>query len=127
MFDIGFWELLLVGIVALVVLGPERLPGAIRSVAHWVKLVRGTAQSVKAELEQELKLQALHDDLKKAQSLNMQNLSPELQQSIDELKSAAQSVTRPYADTPASTATAASSAADPVRAADTATSQEPKP
>ncbi|WP_159217753.1 Sec-independent protein translocase protein TatB, partial [Klebsiella pneumoniae] len=33
MFDIGFWELVLIAIVALVVLGPERLPHAIRSVA----------------------------------------------------------------------------------------------
>ncbi|HHO2170661.1 TPA: Sec-independent protein translocase protein TatB [Aeromonas hydrophila] len=96
MFDIGFWELVVIGVVALVVLGPERLPVAIRTASHWIRLIRSTANSVKAELEQELKLQDLHNDLKKAELLQMNNLSPELQESIEQLKTAAQSVTRPY-------------------------------
>ena len=96
MFDIGFWELVVIGVVALVVLGPERLPVAIRTASHWIRLIRSTANSVKAELEQELKLQDLHNDLKKAERLQMNNLSPELQESIEQLKTAAQSVTRPY-------------------------------
>lgn len=96
MFDIGFWELVVIGVVALVVLGPERLPVAIRTASHWIKLIRSTANSVKTELEQELKLQELHNDLKKAEQLQMSNLSPELQESIEQLKAAAQSVNRPY-------------------------------
>ncbi|WP_310597558.1 Sec-independent protein translocase protein TatB [Aeromonas aquatica] len=96
MFDIGFWELVVIGVVALVVLGPERLPVAIRTASHWIKLIRSTANSVKSELEQELKLQELHNDLKKAEQLQMSNLSPELQESIEQLKAAAQSVNRPY-------------------------------
>jgi len=96
MFDIGFWELVVIGVVALVVLGPERLPVAIRTASHWIRLICSTANSVKAELEQELKLQDLHNDLKKAEQLQMNNLSPELQESIEQLKTAAQSVTRPY-------------------------------
>ncbi|WP_434664879.1 Sec-independent protein translocase protein TatB [Aeromonas sp. NJAU223] len=100
MFDIGFWELVVIAVVALVVLGPERLPGAIRTAAHWIKLIRSTANSVKSELEQELKLQELHNDLKKAETLKMSNLSPELQESIEQLKTAAQSVNRPYQPQP---------------------------
>ena len=96
MFDIGFWELVVIGVVALVVLGPERLPVAIRTASHWIRLIRSTANSVKSELEQELKLQELHNDLKKAERLQMNNLSPELQESIEQLKAAAQSVNRPY-------------------------------
>ncbi|MGL4932789.1 MAG: Sec-independent protein translocase protein TatB [Aeromonas sp.] len=96
MFDIGFWELVLIGVVALVVLGPERLPVAIRTLTGWIRLIRSTANSVKSELEQELKLHELHSDLKKAEQLQMSNLSPELQQSIEQLKAAAQSVNRPY-------------------------------
>ncbi len=96
MFDIGFWELIVIGVVALVVLGPERLPVAIRTASHWIRLIRSTANSVKSELEQELKLQELHNDLKKAEKLQMNNLSPELQESIEQLKAAAQSVNRPY-------------------------------
>ena len=96
MFDIGFWELVVIGVVALVVLGPERLPVAIRTATRWIRLIRSTANSVKSELEQELKLQELHNDLKKAEQLQMSNLSPELQESIEQLKAAAQSVNRPY-------------------------------
>ncbi|MDP5147195.1 Sec-independent protein translocase protein TatB [Shewanella sp. ULN5] len=97
MFDgIGFMELLLIGILGLVVLGPERLPVAVRSITGWIRAIKRMANSVKDELEQELKIEQLHADLKKAESKGLSNLSPELQQSIDELKQAAQSVNRPY-------------------------------
>jgi sec-independent protein translocase protein TatB len=97
MFDgIGFMELLLIGILGLVVLGPERLPVAVRSITGWIRAIKRMANSVKDELEQELKIEQLHADLKKAESKGLSNLSPELQQSMDELKQAAQSVNRPY-------------------------------
>ncbi|MFV0597932.1 Sec-independent protein translocase protein TatB [Shewanella sp.] len=104
MFDgIGFMELLLIGVLGLVVLGPERLPVAVRSVTGWIRAMKRMANSVKEELEQELKIEQLHADLKKAESKGLSNLSPELQESIDQLKQAAQSVNRPYQvqDTPA--------------------------
>ncbi|WP_025821297.1 Sec-independent protein translocase protein TatB [Shewanella marina] len=97
MFDgIGFSELLLIGILGLVVLGPERLPTAVRSITGWIRAMKRMANSVKDELEQELKLEELHNDLKKAENKGLSNLSPELQESIDQLKQAAQSVNRPY-------------------------------
>ncbi|MFL9708867.1 Sec-independent protein translocase protein TatB, partial [Aeromonas veronii] len=61
MFDIGFWELIVIAVVALVVLGPERLPEAVRTLAKWVKLVRNTANAVKMELSEELRIQELHN------------------------------------------------------------------
>ncbi|WP_133182229.1 Sec-independent protein translocase protein TatB [Shewanella decolorationis] len=97
MFDgIGFMELLLIGVLGLVVLGPERLPVAVRSVTSWIRAMKRMANSVKEELEQELKIEQLHADLKKAESKGLSNLSPELQESIEQLKQAAQSVNRPY-------------------------------
>ncbi|MEI6859824.1 MAG: Sec-independent protein translocase protein TatB [Shewanella sp.] len=93
---IGFMELLLIGILGLVVLGPERLPVAVRSITKWIRAMKNMANSVKDELEQELKIEQLHSDLKKAESLGLKNISPELQDSIDQLKDAAQSVNRPY-------------------------------
>lgn len=54
MLDIGFMELLLVAIIALVVLGPERLPQAIKTTAYWVGKIRRSFQSVKDELEREI-------------------------------------------------------------------------
>ncbi|XAW89487.1 Sec-independent protein translocase protein TatB [Vibrio sp. CDRSL-10 TSBA] len=97
MFDIGFWELVLISVVALVVLGPERLPTAIRSVAKFVSSAKNMANSVKDELAHELKVQELQENLRKAEQMNMKNLSPELQESVDTLKQAARDVQRPYA------------------------------
>ena len=54
MFDIGFSELLVIGVVALVVLGPERLPKAARFAGLWVRKARAQWYSVKAEFEREL-------------------------------------------------------------------------
>ena len=73
MFDIGFSELFLIGIVALVVLGPERLPKAARFVGLWVRRARAQWYSVKSELEHELaddelrrSLRATRDELRAA-------------------------------------------------------------
>ncbi|SGY98805.1 Sec-independent translocase [Moritella viscosa] len=98
MFDIGFWEIVVISVLGLLVLGPERLPVAIRTVSTWVKTIKGAANSVKEELSHELKIQEMHDNLKKAEQQGMNNISPDLQSSIDSLRDAAASVTRPYAD-----------------------------
>lgn len=89
MFDIGFSELILLIVLGLVVLGPKRLPIAIRTVMDWVKTIRGLAANVQNELKQELKLQELQDSIKKAESLNLQALSPELSKTVEELKAQA--------------------------------------
>lgn len=98
MFDIGFWELVLISVVGLVVLGPERLPHAIRSVSRFVGAAKSMANSVKDELSHELKVQELQENLRKAEQMGMDDLSPELKSSVEELKKAAQSVNRPYAE-----------------------------
>lgn len=90
MFDIGFSELVLVFIVGLVVLGPKRLPIAIRTVMGWVRTIRGLAANVQNELAQELKLQELQESIKKAEELNLSKLSPELGKTVEDLKQSAQ-------------------------------------
>ncbi|MBJ2145925.1 Sec-independent protein translocase subunit TatB [Vibrio sp. IB15] len=97
MFDIGFWELVLISVVGLVVLGPERLPVAIRSVSKFVGAAKSMANSVKDELSHELKVQELQENLRKAEQMGMEDLSPDLKASVDELKQAAAEVQRPYA------------------------------
>ncbi len=54
MFDLGFWELALVALVALVVIGPERLPQVMRTTGTWLSRLRGMTLSIRSELEQEL-------------------------------------------------------------------------
>lgn len=63
MFDIGFWELVLVGLVSLLVFGPERLPRVARETALWIRKARSMVASVKAEIDQELQLQELKQSL----------------------------------------------------------------
>ncbi|KEA50433.1 MULTISPECIES: Sec-independent protein translocase protein TatB [Mangrovibacter] len=96
MFDIGFGELLLIFIIGLVVLGPERLPVAVKTVAGWVRALRSLASTVQNELAQELKLQEFQDSLKKVEKASMDHLTPELKSSMDELREAAESMKRSY-------------------------------
>ena len=96
MFDIGFWEITLIGIMGLVVLGPERLPVAIRTLRSWITGVRKFSDTVKAEVTEELRIHELHSNLKKAEQGDLQNLSPEIAASLESLKEAASSVTEPF-------------------------------
>ncbi|HRH91400.1 MAG TPA: Sec-independent protein translocase protein TatB [Agitococcus sp.] len=54
MFDVGFSELILLGIVALVVLGPEKLPHAARMAGAWLGRIRRTVIDIQAEIEKEV-------------------------------------------------------------------------
>lgn len=92
MFDIGFSELILIFVIGLVVLGPKRLPIAIRTVMGWVRTIRGLAANVQNELAQELKLQELQESIKKAEALNLSQLSPELSKTVEELKQSAEKI-----------------------------------
>lgn len=96
MFDIGFWELTLIGVMGLVVLGPERLPVAIRTIKGWITGVRKFSDSVKSELTEELRVHELHANLKKAEQADMTNLSPEVAESVKSLQEAAAMVNEPF-------------------------------
>ena len=61
MFDIGFWEISLIMVIALLVVGPERLPRMARTIGLWVGKGRQILNSVKADIDRELKA----DELKK--------------------------------------------------------------
>jgi sec-independent protein translocase protein TatB len=68
MFDFGFWELVLVFIVALLVIGPERLPGVARKVGLWVGKAKRFVTSVRSDIERELRAEELREMLNKQQS-----------------------------------------------------------
>ena len=67
MFDIGFSEIFVIAIVALLVLGPERLPKAARFAGLWVRRARAQWHSVKSELENELAAEELKRSLRETQ------------------------------------------------------------
>ena len=54
MFDIGFWELAIIGVVALLVIGPERLPSVAKSVGHWVGKAKQFVSYVQSDIKTEI-------------------------------------------------------------------------
>lgn len=78
MFDVGFWELSLVFVVALIVLGPERLPRAARTAGLWMGKARQMLSSVKADIDRELKAEELKAMMEKRPAV------PELDELVQE-------------------------------------------
>ncbi len=74
MFDVGFWEVGIIALIALLVLGPERLPRAARTAGLWVGKARRTLAEVKRDIDREIdaadlkELKTIKDDLKETES-----------------------------------------------------------
>ena len=79
MFDIGFFEIVFIFIVTLLVVGPEKLPRVARTAGLWLGKLRGFVSSVKADIDREI----ASEELKKA--LERQAAVPELEELIDEV------------------------------------------
>ena len=65
MFDIGFVELVICSIIALLVLGPERLPQAARATGRWIGGARRMVSQFTSELDRQLKAEELREELRK--------------------------------------------------------------
>lgn len=65
MFDIGFWEILVIALVALIVVGPERLPKLIRVTGLWIGRAQASLHAIKTDISRELRAQELKDALNK--------------------------------------------------------------
>jgi len=61
MFDVSFWELLIIGAIALVVVGPERLPRLVRTLGLWAGRARASFQSIRDEVEREVNAEGLRE------------------------------------------------------------------
>ncbi|AMD01998.1 Sec-independent protein translocase protein TatB [Halomonas chromatireducens] len=88
MFDIGFLELLILGVVGLLVLGPERLPKAARTVGLWVGKIKRSVSSMQREISSQLEAEELRQKLKEQQS--------KLDESLDRAKRDVESIAKPY-------------------------------
>jgi sec-independent protein translocase protein TatB len=64
MFDVGLSEILLVAIVALLILGPEQIPDAIRFISRFAVRARGIIQTASDELKKQAPLKEIADDIK---------------------------------------------------------------
>jgi sec-independent protein translocase protein TatB len=113
MFDIGFSELLVIGVVALIVIGPEKLPRMARTVGHLAGRLQRYVSDVKADINREIELEELRkmrDSMQQAASnfessvqSEVSKTETDLNKSVDEMK---QSVDNPVdwrekAETPA--------------------------
>jgi sec-independent protein translocase protein TatB len=85
MFDIGFTELLLIALVALVVLGPERLPGAVRTASLWIGRLKRSFSAIKAEVEREIGADEIRRQLHNEQILELEREMKAMQQSVSSL------------------------------------------
>ena len=84
MFDIGFPELMVVATVALLVLGPERLPEALRTLGLWFGRLRRSFTQVKSEIEREIGMDDIRRQLHNESILEeMKRIEADVQQSID--------------------------------------------
>ena len=86
MFDIGFAELLLIGVVGLLVVGPEQLPGAVRTIMAWVNRFRRSFDQIRTEVRRELhndeimqKLKAESQELERQVRNSTESFDRELQ------------------------------------------------
>ena len=86
MFDIGFWELMVIAVVGLLVIGPQRLPAVARTVGLWVGRGKRLVNSVKTDIEQEIRAEELKRILKEQQSKNP------LHEVIEETRSGLESI-----------------------------------
>jgi sec-independent protein translocase protein TatB len=91
MFDIGFSELLVIGVVALIVIGPQKLPRVARTVGHLAGRMRRYVDDVKSDINREIELEELRkmrDSMQKAASDMQSSFDSELNKTADELNKA---------------------------------------
>jgi sec-independent protein translocase protein TatB len=93
MFDVGFWELTIIAVVALLVIGPERLPKVARTAGHWLGRGRRFVASVKADIDREIKAEELKQILEQqAQKANpLHEIIEETQEELDVIRKGTES------------------------------------
>lgn len=125
MFDVGFFELLLVGLVALLVFGPERLPSLARTAGLWIGRGRRFLSTVKADIEQELKAEELKRIIREQQLNNpLHDLIEDTEKSLREARGQAEAALKPPA---ASTPAAPAALSEPAKPAEATTDAPGKP
>ena len=86
MFDVSFTELIVIGVVALIVLGPERLPKVARTVGHLLGRAQRYVNDVKSDIQREIELDELRK-FKQQMDSTAQDVNQSLQQATESLRS----------------------------------------
>jgi len=100
MFDVGFFELLVISVVALLVIGPERLPKVARTAGLWIGRGRKMLGSVKADIEKELKAEELKKILEEQTGSNaVHEILDDSRAALNDIKKETESVVKKAGDT----------------------------
>ncbi|WP_339800567.1 Sec-independent protein translocase protein TatB [uncultured Marinobacter sp.] len=87
MFDIGFLELIICAVIALLILGPERLPVAARTAGRWVGSARRMVSQFSGELDRQLKADELRQELRKAGGdLGLEDVQKNVRSALEEAR-----------------------------------------
>ena len=87
MFDIGFSELLVISVIILVVMGPERLPETLRGINLWAGRIKASLSSAKKEIEDELGIDEVREQLHNEKILrDLENTKQKAEKLITEAK-----------------------------------------
>ena len=87
MFDIGFWELSLIAVIALLVVGPERLPRLARTAGLWFGKAKGFIATVKADVDRELRTEELKRTMEdQKEKSGMYDIFDETKSAVEELE-----------------------------------------
>ena len=107
MFDVGFQELTLIGVIALIVVGPERLPKMARTLGLWMGKIRYYVGQIKSDIDREVRAQELKEMLNKpAKELDdLYKVAEETKGTLDEAKGALGEVKTAFDSAPASVST----------------------
>jgi sec-independent protein translocase protein TatB len=93
MFDVGFFELLVIGVVALLVVGPERLPKVARTAGMWLGRGRHFIRNVRDDIEREIKADELKQILEQQKQNNpLHEVIEDTKQSFENIKSETESI-----------------------------------
>jgi sec-independent protein translocase protein TatB len=94
MFDVGFWELMLIGVVALLVVGPERLPKLAYTAGKWLGKGRSMLSTVKSEIDKEIKSEELKKVLEEQKRMMnpMEEIIEETSSAVKEIKNETENV-----------------------------------
>src|ERR1700735_3423374 len=100
LFDIGWPELMLIGVVALVVIGPKDLPAALRVAGYWVRKARTMSREFQSSVEQmlrEAELEDVRQELKKLTDINLDHEVNKIMDPVSDpsIAGAAQTVPKP--------------------------------
>lgn len=109
MFDIGFAEILIVSVVALLVLGPEKLPIAVKTCGMWIGRIKRSVTAIQHEISEELRV----EELRRTTAITKEELDKELSEMRKPFKAAAKDVESAVNEAQKASTAAGDSAAPP--------------